>query len=514
VRPDRRGFLRALPFLVGALARPASARAMQPGSVPFVVGWNVPWFAYGHDHGANAWGHDGFSTNGWTRETYVDSQGFVDTAIVRGAGCSGRGVLRITADMLGQHPNRGSGEVHLHLGDRTPGLCPTAGVPPYLDLPGVPVRVRLTLPPGSAGAASQPNGIQLVFKTRVSDTQWPSLYTAWQNIQPGWEGRCVDLVGRVSASEAALVEPGFDARRVTLAGLKCGIGGQSAAALRGAIDLESFTFETSPPVTFAFDDYDIAHHFRSIRDLSGSLRVARVFVFADGRAAPEFGPDGSVTGFDDRFARDFDVLVDSAARAGVQLIPVLFDFSICERARQVSGVQLGGRSNVIRNPVSVASALTALFQRYGSHPAIHSWEIINEPEWVLRENPERMSVAEVDHVTVDEMRAFVALCATLVHRYTIHPVTVGAARQKWLSWWAGLGLDHYHFHWYDHHAADDPFPWRPAASLGLDRPCYVGEVPIQSTRHTPAEYLASAQAGGYAGLLFWSCRGRDAFSGL
>jgi hypothetical protein len=37
------------------------------------------------------------------------------------------------------------------------------------------------------------------------------------------------------------------------------------------------------------------------------------------------------------------------------------------------------------------------------------------------------------------------------------------------------------------HIADDPFPWRPAASLGLDRPCFIGEVPIQLTRFAPAE---------------------------
>lgn len=47
----------------------------------FMVGVNYPWIAYGHDFGGNAWGHDGLITNGWTYQTYTDSQGFTDTRV-------------------------------------------------------------------------------------------------------------------------------------------------------------------------------------------------------------------------------------------------------------------------------------------------------------------------------------------------------------------------------------------------------------------------------------------------
>jgi hypothetical protein len=357
--------------------------------------------------------------------------------------------------------------------------------------------------------------VQFVFKTRLNDSVWPSLHTTWQNISPAWEGRCVDLSARVNVAEAAHVDPGFDARSVTLAGLKVGANSQAAAQLQGVIELESYAVDGSSSASFSFTESEIGRHFTDVRNVTnGSLSVARVFLFGDGRASPEFDASGAVTGFDTKFSRDFDTLVEAASRAGVQLIPVLWDFSMSARRTIVSGVPLGGRSDVIRRPESFLAAFAQLLQRYGSHPAVLAWEVINEPEWILRENPERLPDSETNVVSLAEMRGFVGACAALVHQLSRHQVTVGSARHTWASWWTGLGLDFYQVHWYDHFTAAEAFPFRPAAALGLDRPCLIGEVPLQQTSHAPAAYIAAAQAGGYSGVLFWSCRARDAFSGL
>lgn len=73
-----------------------------------------------------------------------------------------------------------------------------------------------------------------------------------------------------------------------------------------------------------------------------------------------------------------------------------------------TGVQLGGRSNVIRNPSSVASALTALFQRYGSH---RRRSVPVAPRRIARPRP------------------------PVLHRRGAHPVDPLRARRAWSGAW-------------------------------------------------------------------------------
>ncbi|MEK7408099.1 MAG: hypothetical protein AAB225_23755, partial [Acidobacteriota bacterium] len=479
------------------------------------IGGNLPFVHYG-DLGCNAWGCRGFSTEGFVAETYVNSQCFTDVQRVASNPISGRPALAITANCVGQHPNLANGEVYTEALISLPVACPKVEANALMSLEGVTARLRLCFPPGSAGPDSARNGFQFLFKSRIRN-EFPSLYSDWMNIDPAWEGRCVDLSFGVSTSGPGQRFGSFDATRVALVGFKIGTNSASPTArIQGQFYLERFVLEANPPIIYDFEVPLLEKNFRAIRDLAlgmGAPRsIVRVFLLVDGRSGIVWAADGSVQRLDDRVFRDFDALVSSAGQAQVLLVPVLLDFTWFSRARQESGVQLGGRSYVIRGPAVrqtlLDRAIEPLLQRYGNHSSILAWECINEPEWVSTGiTGFQPNLQEHDPVALSEMREFVRLCADSVRRFTRHGVTVGSARRSWVQLWKDLGLTLHSFHYYD--SDPEPFPWRASRDLQLDQPVMVTEVPTAKSRIKTGDYLRAARQGGYDGLCFWSCRGRD-----
>lgn len=474
-----------------------------------MAGVNYPWAGYGHDIGKNEWGHDGFITGGWTYQTYPNSQGFTDVRRCIEQAHSGRASLCVTTNLVGKHPNKSRGEVFLDLRNHP---SPGASVP--VDLKDGTADCWLYLPPGSAGNPSAPNGVQLIFKS--DEEKWWSFYTPWTNIQPDWEGRWVKITANLSGP-AGYKDALFDATKVIAIGLKVAINDQSTATLKGSIYLDDYVLNTSPPITFDFEQLEVERDFMTLRQVLRGCRtrVVRVFIFADGRASPDFAPNGEVLGFDDYFFQDFDALLTAAKRQNLLLMPVLLDFWWCDSSRFVNGVQLGGHSDIIRDTAKrqtfLDNALKPLVQKYRTNRQILAWDVVNEPEWAMKEVPKDFGVG--DPVTIQEMRDFVRLCTETIHTSSSHEVTVGSARLPWLlAYWQGLGIDLYQFHWYDH--LGDPFPWPPYTELGLDKPCIIGEVPTATanTQFSTEQYLRAACEGGYHGLLVWSYRASDDFT--
>lgn len=485
---------------------------------PFLIGVNHPWIAYGHDFGENAWGHDGIITSGWTAQKFEGSQGFLDARLSsersRGSGKS----IRIEAALVEGHADRSKGEVYLDLRNHPP-----RGVTAPVDLTGVTASCWLWLPEGSAGPAHAPNGLQIFFKSLDPEDPnnpdapevFSSWYSPWINLETRfeeeWTRFTVDLAG-----PAGFQDERFDPARVVIAGVKIGTNPGSAATLSGVLYLTDFVINTAPPIVFDFNTLEMERDLAVLRRVLRQCprRVVRIFVFADGRAAPNFNARGEVVGFDRTFFEDFDELLRIAQRQGILLLPVLLDFHWLDTPRIVSGVQVGGRASVIRDPALrrtfLRRALAPLAERYADHPNILAWEVINEPEWAMQEVVKDYEIG--DPVHVDEMVDFVRRCVQILHARTSHPVTVGSARRKWLPYWQDCRLDLYQFHWYDKFAIEEPFPWAPYAELGLDKPCLIGEVATASTGYTAEEYLHAACAGGYHGLLLWSYRAGDEFS--
>lgn len=240
----------------------------------------------------------------------------------------------------------------------------------------------------------------------------------------------------------------------------------------------------------------------------------RWFFLCDLRAGVRLADDGTPIELDQFVWRDVDAALGLARRAGVSLMPVLFDFHLCRPRRLVNGVRLGGHSRLVRHADLrsrlVDHVVSPLLSMYGRADEIAAWDLMNEPEWATFRvgtwNP-------VTAVSRTSMRTFIGELAARARAVARQPVTVGSASAATLDLVRGLGLDFYQPHWYDKFEGRAPLA-RPASALGCDAPVVLGEFPTSGSSRTPAELLALAERAGYAGAYFWSALADDGHTGL
>ncbi len=255
-------------------------------------------------------------------------------------------------------------------------------------------------------------------------------------------------------------------------------------------------------------------HLREVlAPLSGSgISMIRWFMLCDGRAGLLEDPGAGPLGLDPFVFRDVDAALEELDRAGLQAILVLFDFHWFKPARVIDGVQTGGRSSFAIDPLKrsllLESVVLPILERYGRHPAVAAWDVINEPEWATR--PTRL-VPWGSKAARPVMRAFIGEVVDLIHRSTVHAATVGSASTRSLSLVQGLGLDLYQAHWYDTLDRRAPLE-RAVAGFGLECPLLLGEFPTRASARDPAGILATARTSGYAGALSWSILSADEWS--
>jgi hypothetical protein len=261
------------------------------------------------------------------------------------------------------------------------------------------------------------------------------------------------------------------------------------------------------PSTYAAVDADFAQMS------SLGVRTVRWFAFADGRAGITFDAAGLPSGIDEYVIQDFDSALEIAQRHNIALNLVLLDFRFVWDARIENGVQLGGHASVLATPAGqqalVRNVFEPVFRRYAGHPAILSWEVMNEPEWSLLDagTIDREKVSQP--LTLATFRAFAQLTIDAIHEVAQSYATLGCADAKWAQNWVGLGLDYYQIHYYDWmqpYSTDNLFAMR-AEWLRLDRPVVVGEFPAaNSTVAGLRDYLNIWYTNGYAGAWPWSFR--------
>jgi len=238
--------------------------------------------------------------------------------------------------------------------------------------------------------------------------------------------------------------------------------------------------------------------------------VARWWLLGDGRAGLRLDAEGNPAGLDDYVFPDLDAALDALRTAGLRAVFVLTDFLWFAPAQHVNGVQTGGRRDLVRRRALRQQLVEAVFapiaQRYRSEPTIAGWDLLNEPEWATlgmgATDPQRA-------VSRRTMRAYLAeLVAAFRGDGVAQPLSVGLASVRGLPLVAGLGLDSYQVHWYEH---NDPLAalTQPVASRNLDRPLQLGEFPTRGASLTPARILELAEAAGYSNALAWSLLASD-----
>ena len=199
------------------------------------------------------------------------------------------------------------------------------------------------------------------------------------------------------------------------------------------------------------------------RDMTAKgVHVVRWWVFTDGRAGITSDRAGIPTGLDRWVFPDLDRALAIAAARCVYLVPVLFDFKLFARAETVNGVQLGGRSGWIADPARrnalIDNVVEPVLARYGRHPQVLMWEVMNEPEWGIADLPEADVGPDIEPVTRAQFWAFASRVSRAVHAASAASVTIGSASLKWHRVWTDayaaaarlprLDLDGYQAHYY------------------------------------------------------------------
>jgi hypothetical protein len=268
---------------------------------------------------------------------------------------------------------------------------------------------------------------------------------------------------------------------------------------------------------------------------SQGIRVARWWIFGDGRYCPVFNPDGTTVGLNSGFIADLDQVLQIAANNNIYLLLTLIDFTMFNTASFSGGVQQGGHDDIIKNTVHRLSfmdnALKPLLQHIAASPhknIVLGYDIINEPEDQIAggyngasffEGPAQFALADV--------QAFVQMAASYIHTYSGGGLaTLGSAMPIWTPLWIGLGLDFHQAHYYDWMDLSGPGSGLPVVSeitgdlgIHLDAPCMLGEFATKGTGetyglddtavHSARWYLDTILAKGYIGALPWSLRAGD-----
>ncbi len=244
---------------------------------------------------------------------------------------------------------------------------------------------------------------------------------------------------------------------------------------------------------------------------AAGIRFVRWFLFCDGRSGFSISK-GIPTGPDDLLFMDVAAALELGQQFGLRLCFSLIDYPWMQnRGDPLATLP---NQNVLKFPAGrealLERVLFPLFEEFRAHSALMAWEIVNEPEWAIREFVRSPEAA----MHFADFTAFVRELADAVHESSQAKVTLGSARILWVRAWSDLALDFYQAHYFPHteraQIADLAALLRALRPQeNLDRPLWLGALPARNPGMPEYSFeaaLDTCKEAGLAGAALWRWR--------
>jgi hypothetical protein len=214
---------------------------------------------------------------------------------------------------------------------------------------------------------------------------------------------------------------------------------------------------------------------------ASGITAVRWFALCDCRAGVKFDANGFATGLDAQVTDDLEALLRLAAAASLRIDLVLLDFLVSGIAQTDSkGVKTFGHADIVAENVKsdafIQNVVTPLASHFKRRQEILSWEVINEPDWCVK-NGTVNATPMTPGVTWPVVAGFVGRCAAAIHAADVGAlVTVGTGLLSDLGKLSAIAdLDYLQVHYYPSMTGSDDLYGRIPAMSATAKPLVVGE---------------------------------------
>ena len=218
--------------------------------------------------------------------------------------------------------------------------------------------------------------------------------------------------------------------------------------------------------------------------------------------------------------------LELADEAGLRIMFCLFSFDGFRPSRESFGIKMTGYRDIVidddRRKALMDNVITPFARALQNSPhrdSLHSWDVINEPEWAvtgINKNGDPSGLGgdrfdpdgDLEHISHDQMETFLGDTIKVLRAETPDiPLSIGSAALKWATAWKNMDVDFYQTHIYDWVNAFWPYSSSPA-DFGLDdKPLMMGEYPVEGLDNVDHRtMLESWFSNGYAGAIGWDYR--------